>query len=177
MTATTKNHSDRSIGMEETEVAHIAGFIDGAGQITAHVHKAADYKIGYTFSPAIIIHLSNHEETMLGKLDAYCEDNFVEYKANEQQSGSFRWQIFNPDGILRFLEPLYPHLVSRHYEATLMMEEVIPAVKENKDKNKQGFYELVKIADELRSVTSYGQDPKYTQEFFADEWQDDLPAV
>lgn len=165
--------------MEEIEIAHLAGYIDGSASITVHVNESDDYSVGYHFKPVVVIYVPRRDETMLGKLDAYCEDNFVQYAADEREgkeNDSVRWSVFEGDNIKRFLEPMLPYLVSRYHDANVMVEKIVPAVEDGEHREKRGLYELMEFADELRQSNRKGTDPKYTQEYFADEWDDEVTA-
>jgi hypothetical protein len=49
-------------------------------------------------------------------------------------------------------------------------------MEQRKHLTKPGFYEIIKALDEIRDETRQGTNPKYTAEFFREEWSEDLAA-
>lgn len=159
--------------MDDHDVAHLAGVLDGAGRISAGISKENGYAVGYRYKPYVRIHRPENDSAMLGKLDAYAEEYGVRYNLIEKTE-SVMFRISDPDVIERFLEPLLPWLVTTYEPAIIMLEEVLPALREDKHKTKDGLYELAGYADELREVHHRGRKTKYSQEYFADEWADEF---
>ena len=52
----------------------------------------------------------------------------------------------------------------------------IPSIEQRKHLTKLGFYEIIKALDKIRDETRQGTNPKYTAEFFCEEWSEDLAA-
>jgi len=156
--------------MEEADVAHLAGLFDGAGSVTVHIGKDESYPLDYRYQPAIRLYRAKTDEAMLGKLDAYCEDYGVQYHLNDKDE-TVMFEVSNLDSIQRFLEPILPWLVTHHQDARLMVEEILPAIEENRHKTKDGFYELAGYADTLRGGPGKGRKAKYTQKFFKEKWE------
>lgn len=169
------------VGMEEADIAHLAGVIDGIGNgaVTVQVTKSDSYDIGYQYKPVVRFHRAESDAALLGKIDAYCEQQHVQYKLKERTDTASRlvFEIIDLDSIKRFLEPLMPYLVTVHYNAALVLEDVIPAIRNERHTNKQGFYDLMSIADELRSGTTKGREPKYTKDYFAEQWEDEITTA
>lgn len=168
--------------MEDAQIAHLAGLFDAVGGITVHVTKSSNYAVGYRYQPVLRLNRSTADEALIGKLIAYCEDQSVQFSLSEKDktgdgdTTSYEWTVKDPVHIERFLEPMMPYLVSRYEEASLMLEIIVPAVKKGAHREKEGFYELMDVADRLRSSARYGPDVKYTKDYFADEWGDELAA-
>lgn len=159
--------------MDDTDVAHLAGVWDGTGTITVRVGKNDRYRLGYQFSPLIEAYIPSHQEALLGKFDAYCETQGVNVKFNEkpnEQSSTTAIQIVKHDSIERFLEPLMPWLVGQQWPATILLEGLLPELEAGTHKTKNGFVELMELADELRASNRQGPEPKYDQEYFEEEW-------
>lgn len=70
----------------------------------------------------------------------------------------------------KFLKPLVGGLIEQEKQAKVMLDELIPGVKERKHETKQGFYELMRSVNTLRETIHSKQSPKYTPEYFMDEW-------
>lgn len=163
--------------MNSEEIAHLAGVFDAVGTLTVHITKNDRYTIGYQFQPMIrLFRPAGKEDPLMGKLMAFCDERGIKYgiaekaHAKDRDSTSYEWKVKNPESIERFLEPLLPYLVTTFPRATLMLEQIIPRVKDGHHTEKETFYELMKYADELRGPINKGTDAKYTQEYFEKEW-------
>jgi hypothetical protein len=163
--------------VKDTEIAHLAGVFDEAGNINVNIAKVDRYTVGYDFRPLCIVsHEQSHEDDpMMGKIAQYCDEKAI--KANfldVPKQNNNRIEIKQPDSIERFLDPLIPYLVSEYRNSQIMLKQILPAVREQKHREKQGFYELMGYVDMIRKSRSQ---TKYTQEYFAEEWEDDLTVV
>lgn len=162
--------------MENEQVAHLAGVFDAIGGVTIRVVHDTDYRLDYTAEPMLRLLRSNDEDPLLGKLMAYCDDEAVRYSITEKSHGadrdstSIEWVVKHPDSVERFLEPMMDYLVSNYFRAELMLEVVLPAIENGDHRTKEGFYELMGVAEKLREGQTLRQEPKYTQEFFEEEW-------
>jgi len=160
--------------MKENKLAHLAGAFDIAGTVTVRVSKESDYSIGYSYQPIINIYRPKDvQDPIMGKVTEYCDEQVVKYTITEQSQGdgtettSYTWVCKDRDSIEAFLEPLLPHLVTNYRPAMIMLETILPKVREGQHTSKEGFYELMGILDRLRPE-HHGS--KYTQEYFAEEW-------
>lgn len=159
--------------MDEMLVAHLAGVFDGVGSITVHVSKDTNYAAGYRVRPMLRLHRSASDEALLGMMDSYCEEHGVQYSLNEktrENSDTLQWVVKDPPSIRRFLEPLAPLLVSKHEEAHVMLEEVLPRIEEGDHRTEQGILGLMPYVDELHESSRYGADSKYTEAYFRKEF-------
>jgi hypothetical protein len=165
-----KPRYDKWKRVKDTQVAHLAGVFDGVGSVRLRVSKEPDYALGYALRPLLRMDRPDKEDPVLGELIKYCEEHGVKYSILEtgntqREQPSMRWVVKDKNSIERFLKPMYEYLVSRYYDATIMIETVLPAVRNGEHTEKEGFYELVGISEELRH-----NDGKYTQDYFAEEW-------
>ena len=166
--------------VDETDIAHLAGVIDAAGTVTVHVTKNDRYSIGYQYSAVVeLSRPANDDDPLIGKLLAYCDEYGVRYKLSEGfnddeggNSKSYRWVCNSPDNIERFLKPMLPFLVTEYESAVIMMEQIIPRMKDDLHTEKGGFYELMEFADVVRGSNPRRKrsDPKYNQDYFAETW-------
>lgn len=162
-------------GMKERDVIYLAGLIDGVGSFEVNVSPHSNYSTGFRFEPKIRIGLHESDTAVLGLLDEYCEEVGVKYQVEEREANdSQRVVIQDPDSIYRFVDPFGAYLVRRHEAAVVMLNEILPNVKDGKHKTKQGLYGLMEYVEKLRSNSGRGRDPKYTQEWFAEEWSDEI---
>lgn len=162
--------------MEDTQVAHLAGFFDGVGSVTIRVVKDSDYRLGYTLQPMLRLLRPDDEDPCLGKLMAYCDEEAVRYSLSEKshggdrESSSFEWTVKKPESVERFLQPLMPYLVTNYRPAEVMLATVLPAIEDDAHRDEESFYDLIGVAEELRNYTQQRREAKYTQEFFEEEF-------
>lgn len=163
--------------MENDQIAHLAGFFDAVGNITIRVVKNSNYSLNYTLHSMLEVYRPSDDDPILGKLLAYCDENEVRYGISEQSHGaerdstSVKWTVKEPDSVEQFLQPMMDYLVSKFFEAELMLTQILPAIRNGDHRERQGFYELMGLSDELiRRSTSNKKESKYTQEYFKDEW-------
>jgi 5-methylcytosine-specific restriction protein A len=166
------------IDMNKPDTAHIAGFFDAAGTISGHIVKGGA-TIGYRFEPMVRITRPAEDSYIFGKIDEYCSEHGVHFSLNEvtrNGTESFEFVIKQPNSVTRFLEPLMPYFVTQFENSQIMLSFVIPSMEQRKHLTKPGFYEIIKALDEIRDETRQGKNPKYTAEFFREEWSEDLAA-
>lgn len=166
-------------GMDDEDMIHLAGVVDGIGAITVHVTKNDSYSVGYQFQPMVRIYRPQGQEALLGKLVAYCEDEFVKHDIIEldgENDGTYKFTVRDTDSIRRFLEPLLPYLTARYEAAAIMLEEVLPVIEDGQPRDERGFYELMDAADALRANARHGPEAKYDKEYFEKEWREQLQA-
>jgi hypothetical protein len=176
MTTDTTNRGQDTLGVNETDLAHLAGVFDGAGTLSIHIAKDDSYRIGYKFTAmARMNRPANNNDPVMGKLMAFCEEYGVSHKLNEVESDrfaskSYEWICQKPDSLERFLEKLAPYFVT-HYERTvLMLEEIIPRMQDGLHTEKAGFLELMEYADAIRSSYSRNKDLQYDKDYFEELW-------
>lgn len=155
--------------MHDEQIAHLAGVMDAAGTITVHIQPRDNYSIGYEFRPLIRIKRPESDAAIIGKLDEYAAQHDAEVHLEETDLG-YELEVYGADNIEAFLEPMWEHLVAKYDAAHIMLKAIVPSVRNNDHLEKRGFYELMGAVDTLRYNINSGPDPKYTQEYFADEF-------
>jgi hypothetical protein len=161
--------------MEDTEIAHLAGFVDSAGRITVHVAKNERYALDYELRPIIRIYIPETSEAMVGKIEAYCDDYGVKTtRTHKEASHSYCIHIRDRASIRRFLEPMMDWLVIQYEAAIIMLDEILPAFEEGKHTDPEGFVEILRIAQPMR-VGPRGED-QLRAEDFAEKWDVEIPA-
>ena len=155
--------------MEKRDVVYLAGLFDGVGSLTVNVSESEDTKVGYQMKPKLLISLRESDTAVLGLLDEYCEEGGVQYFFKDRESDDvIRFIVQKMEHIERFLQPLGKHLIRKYEDAELLVNVVLPGMKDGKHHSKEGFYELMEHVDELRVGT--GRTVKYDQEWFATKW-------
>jgi len=161
--------------MTEPDLIHLAGVFDAIGVITVSISKKDSYKVGYEITPIVRITSSrNDNRVLMGKIIEYCDQQGVRYgiteKENTSDAKSDKIEIKRTESIQRFLEPILPSLVAKFEEATIMLEEIIPRIEDDKHRSKEGVYELMEFADMIRGTNKRGPTLKYDQAYFKKEW-------
>jgi hypothetical protein len=159
--------------MEDNWLWYIAGAFDSIGTLTVSIGKNDEMAIGYQIQPMIMISRPEEKEVIFGMLDEYTTENGVKYHIEEQKS-SYQMKIKDTESIKRFLEPIAPGLVQQEKEVEIMLEEIIPMIKEEKHHTKKGLVELMESVDELRESLHGRRETKYTSTHFKKKWAGEI---
>lgn len=148
--------------------AYVAGFFDACGTISISIQENELHKLGHQIQARVGIRKAQVEKyaPAAGRVMEYADSQKVKYTMNEYSDG-IEFEIVIVDSIERFLEPLLDHLVATYEEAVVILEVALPLLRDGAQSDKQKFYELVGVADDLRERPG---SVKYTQEYFEDEW-------
>jgi hypothetical protein len=174
-TQTVTDVDAESNSVEQDQIAHLAGYFDATGNIRIMIEKSDSYRLGYSIRPQLRLQRPGKDDPVFGKTIAFSEDvgakfSISEISSERREQDSVRWTVEDVDSIERVLKEMMPYLVTKHRKAVLMLEYVIPAIRNDEHLTKEGFYELVKIAEQLRERSVGHGNVKYTPEFFADKW-------
>lgn len=155
--------------MADTQIAHLAGAFDEAGILNVNIAEIEKYTVGYDFRPLCKFTHSpeSEDDPLFGSVLEYCEKQGVIAQTYETETGSQMVEIKQPDQIERFLAPLSHFLLSKYDKVGVMLNEIIPAVREQKHREKKSFYELMEHVDKFN--TQHGR-VKYDQAYFKEEW-------
>jgi len=161
--------------VKESDVIYLAGLIDGIGSFEVNVSPHDSYATGFRFEPKLRISLHETDEAVLGLLDEYCEEVGVKYSVEKREAtGAMRIVIQEPNGIINFVDPLGGYLIRNYEAAVIMLNDIIPPVKDGKHRTKQGLYELMEHVEKIRSSHGRGREPKYDQAWFEKEWKGEI---
>ena len=159
--------------MKETEVSYIAGVVDSVGRFRANVSADQARSVGFKFQPSFEMNRSGTDEVVLGMIDEYCEQQGVRLRINEK-GDTTAVKITDPDGLRRFFGPLEPLMIQKHEQLIIFMDELLPAYEDGKHETKEGFIELLEIADEIYELDSRVTNRKYTSGYFKQKWSNEL---
>ena len=162
--------------MDGTDIAHLAGAFDMKGHVTVEIFEKASATVGYTFIPKTQFSRPRWDETIVGKMTAYCEENYVTYDLIERsgkKTSNYLIEIQGADNVRKFLTPLIPHLVTKYPPAMTMLEQILPRYEDKRHLTKQGFYEMMGFVDILRQYRRGGH-TKYSQDYFIELWSDEI---
>jgi hypothetical protein len=164
------NKHQKQHGMNDNELAQLAGYLDGTGTISMVISKEPQYNLGYGMTPVISINPKHDDDLMQGKLLKYCEKQDIDAKI-QQGSSNPRIRIEGQDSVERFLEPLMEHLVTKFEQASLLLHEILPRMDDGHHLQEETFIKLMELVDKLRSYNqNRGTNVKYDREHFVEEW-------
>lgn len=151
---------------EPWKYVYLASAIDFGSNLKVSVTKSKSAVVGYQVKPRLYV--SNRHKQTLHFIADFCEQHSIATKIRKHHE-SYRVKITNRNDIRKLLELVEPYLISRHKPAMLIVEELIPIIN-NGLKTQQEFIEAVKVADEIRELTSSRGTAKYDEQYFRNEW-------
>jgi hypothetical protein len=160
----------------------ISGLFDAEGHIIASVH-AQGSRGGHRLSPEIGLKQASEKTILDAIISRYSNIAGFHYSLydvsdrRENRSDTEQMSVSSADGIEAFLRPLIPLLGEKRRQAKIMVNELIPAFRQQKHHTKEGFIEMMKIKERLDEQKPMSkEDRKYTVEYFKDLWADDIEA-
>jgi len=165
--------SSQSKDMENNWLWYIAGAFDSVGTLSAKIQEDDRRSVGHQFQPKLTLSRPKSREVVFGMLDEYATESGAKYHIEEMEN-SLRLVINDAQSIERFLTPITPGIVQQEREVEIMLEEIIPALKEDKHTTKEGFVEIMESVDELRESVQTKGSPKYTSTHFKKKWAGEI---
>jgi hypothetical protein len=161
--------------MEDNWLWYLSGVVDSVGTFTARIQKDERRSLGFRFTPVVEISRPTDAEAVFGLLDEFCEENQIQYYISKTTSASHRKvTIERPEHIERFLSLLMGGFIQQNDTAEMVVDDLIPAVKEFDGESKEEFIELMEIRDSIREKTAGTKSSKYDADYFRDLWEDEL---
>lgn len=158
-------------------IAHTyhAGFFEAEGTIRVHTTVNEGSEIGYAQSADCQIMHTKSDSPLLKHLKEYLESIGVDYHVSwydsdvENHAERFTVAVSNLEGVERYLDCLYPHLVLKQPQARVMLEDIIPLMKRGEHTNRRGFLKVMEHVDRMNEMKG-GERGKYNLEYFEDLW-------
>lgn len=132
--------------LTQTQIAYLAGFIDGDGSIIAQIVKRSDYILNYQIK--VSVNFIQRKE----------RKHFLLQFKNEVGTGTLRdrndgiteFNIVGINSVLPFLKQLQPFLRLKRKQANLVIQiiEQLPLTKNDPQK----FLDLCKLADQVANL-------------------------
>jgi hypothetical protein len=152
--------------MEKSQLAQLAGYVDGAGTVGVTVAKREQYKIGYAIRPVVKISLKHESDLMVGKILAYADENGIEVEEKDN-----RLIVEGRQPVEAFLSPLVNYLVTKYDQTLLLLDVLFPMMEREYHLDRDGFIEAMEVVDEIRGYNeNRGTEVKYDKEYFEDLW-------
>lgn len=148
--------------------SYMAGFFDGAGKIRPVIHESETSPTGYNLSLRVGMTRSWLRDSTMNKVEHIIEENDINYNINEQGRRT-SIHITELDSVQKFLEYIQPNLIAKFEITQMTLEKILPAMRDNYHKTKQGVYDIVTLYE---MVMSDSEDRKYTSEYFEKQWSD-----
>lgn len=151
---------------------YISGLVDSCGKFSVQITKSRNSSIGYYMSPTVEISRSNCG-ILFQHVEQFLEAYEIEYNIRESRPGHPNGiSIKQPNEIRKFADAIGPYLIAEHRPAVLLIGEILPVYESGLNQSKQTFFEVMEFVEEIYDIR--GQKSKYTREYFADLWANDI---
>jgi len=120
--------------LTQTQLAYLAGFIDGDGSIYARLKPNDTYRYGYQIAPYIILFQSAKDEVNFQKICQMLNCGYL----RRRKDGILEYTIGRQEEILDLINKIKPYLILKKRQANLI-EKIFKTkslVKNLKDFNK-----------------------------------------
>jgi len=150
---------------------YIGGMFDAEGCIKTGPVKTDDVAIGYhAFVQSVI---SNNDKPLIEGLQKWADEIGIDAKVYRNKQGkwddTFTFQIQRIDDVEIFLETLQPYLIVKQRQCDIMLNDVIPLIKNGAHLRKEGFLEVMYHVDRINENKG-GNRGDYTLDYFEDLW-------
>lgn len=157
---------------EDPPIEYFAGLFDTCGRFIMKVSRNAEYDIGYALSMTFDLRLSHASAIFTGYIQQFFNRNSINYNYSEYDSRS-QITISSANELEKLIEILGPHLYTKYPQAEFLYGQGLPAYRDGYHHTKQGFYELLAAFEET-SIRDIDTSKKYTSEFFAKKWTNEI---
>ncbi len=155
--------------------AYVAGVIDSSGSLSVGVSKANNSHLGYRIVPRIV--MSRHQSEIIGVLDNWAMEHGIRASIRETETKKgtkVTFELLKRDDLEKFLNLIRPLVIVKHDAVEIILNEILPRVREGKTTNKEGFIETMEYVDMVRDAMGEVQPKKYDKHHFEELWADDL---
>jgi len=150
----------------EITKSYLAGFFDGAGKIRPVIHESENSPTGYNLSLRVGVTRSWLRDSTINSIIQFVNNKGIEYNINKQGKRT-SIHITEVDSIKKFLEKIQPYLISNFEISQLTLEKILPAMRDNYHRTKQGVHDIVSLYE---MVMKGGEDRRYTSSYFQNQW-------
>ena len=154
--------------------SYVAGIMDATASVTVVVGSQPNARLGYRIVPRI--QLQRHQPDLVGVVDEFAMEHGIRGKVKERETSTgtkYVYTIESRDDVEKFLELVEPFLLVKHDPVQIILNEVMPRLREGRHSTKEGFIETMEYVDMVRETTG-ATSQKYSKEYFEKEWADDL---
>lgn len=152
---------------EPWKYPYVAGVLDFGSNFRVRVTKDDGARFGHVIH--LQIHIENTQPVVMGFLDEFCMNHGIEPRVREREE-NFRLELSKRDDVRDFLRLIRPYILVRAEAVEVALEDLIPGLENRLGSTEEGFLELMGYVDEIRSHTTQRSEPKYTQDYFRNEF-------
>lgn len=131
--------------LTQSQIAYLAGFIDGDGSIYVRLKPNSSYRYGFQIAPYIILFQSAKDEANFKKICSLLSCGYL----RKRKDGILEYTIGRQEEILALIEKIKPHLILKNRQANL-----IEKILKNKVlvKNKADFIKLMNLVNKFAEL-------------------------
>ena len=131
--------------LTQTQLAYLAGFIDGDGSIYVRLKPNDSYRYGFQIAPYIILFQSAKDEKNFIKICNLLNNGYL----RRRKDGILEYTIGRKEEILDLIRQIRPYLILKRRQADLL--EKILQVK-TLVKNAHDFSELIDLVNKFGEI-------------------------
>jgi hypothetical protein len=147
----------------------VAAVVDFGSSFSIKVTTQSSSRVGYIISPQISV--SSTSPAVMGFLEEFTENHgFHPQFRGDKNSDSIRMEVTKRADVEQLLRLVEPYIIARREATVIMLDDLLPGLNEGKHSSEEGFVELMGYVDQIRDATTRRADPKYTQDYFRDEF-------
>lgn len=152
---------------EPWKYPYIAAVIDFGTNFRIRVVTESGAAVGYRIVPEMYV---NHTDpAVLGFLDEFCTNHGLNPRLRDRDQ-NYRLEVSKRDDVRDLLRLVRPYIIARDEPVTILLEDLIPGLEAGKQGDEEGWLELMGYVDEVREHTVTRREPKYTEDYFRDEF-------
>lgn len=152
---------------EPWQYPYVAAVIDFGSNISITIRVDDEARVGYQIEQSI--HINNTNPAVIGFLDEFCRNHGLNPRVREREQ-NIRIEIARRDDIRDLLRLVEPYVIARYEPVSVLLNDLLPGLDDRLQSSEEGFVELMRYVDEIRSNTKAKNDPKYTAHYFRDEF-------
>lgn len=146
---------------------YVAAVVDFGSNFRVEIPSDSGAKVGHRIVPEL--YFNHTEAAVIGFLDEFCTEHRLKPLFREREQ-NFRLEVGKRDDVRDLLRLVRPYIIAREQPVSIMLEDLIPGLEAGKHGDEAGFVELMKYVDEIRTHTTQRSEPKYTADYFRDEF-------
>lgn len=154
--------------------AYVAGVFDATSSVSVSVTTQRNTLTGYTIVPRI--QLQRQQRDLIGVVDEWALEHGVNGTLRERETSSgihYKYTVQSRDDVEQLLKLIEPFIVVKHDTIQIILNEVLPRLRDGVHRDKEGFIETMEYVDMVRESTKT-KNYKYDADYFREEWSDEL---
>lgn len=152
---------------EEILLGYMAGALDGGGTLSVSIAKSSNTSVGYRLM--LVCRIERAEKALPKAFADFCDMMGVDGTLKEKSNGNWAFTVSSLDDVQEFVALLEPYLIVKKERAQVLLDEVIPRMRNRDHHSTDGILELMPYVDTVNGVDG-ASNRKYTTEFFEKEF-------